>query len=276
MSPSVEVHTSAWTPKFAAPEVREQGGRLQTVRSDMFSWAATIRAVSSKDEPIRAYLESTLEECSATDPDLRPKAFSEIARRLEQPSYVMWGNKLQGLQQWLKGEPVSNSNRTAVEAVTLLAQEREVWRQSSSSMCSSEEVSEAYFFLGVAYLHAAKPEGAVKALQKSVVWHPRHALQPAWLANLGSAYGDLGDAFKHRDFLERALPMQESHYGPEHPEVARALGNLGNAYGSLGDYTKQRDYLRKALRIQESHHGLEHPEVAGTLGSLGNAYGSLG
>eukprot|EP00971_Amphidinium_carterae_P031983 630116-Amphidinium_carterae.1 len=33
MSPSEEVHTSAWTPEFAAPEVREKGGRLQTVRS---------------------------------------------------------------------------------------------------------------------------------------------------------------------------------------------------------------------------------------------------
>eukprot|EP00971_Amphidinium_carterae_P250772 4977935-Amphidinium_carterae.1 len=44
MSPSEEVHTSQWTPKFAAPEVREKGGKLQTVRSDIFAWAATIRA----------------------------------------------------------------------------------------------------------------------------------------------------------------------------------------------------------------------------------------
>eukprot|EP00971_Amphidinium_carterae_P235422 4672060-Amphidinium_carterae.1 len=137
----------------------------------MFAWAATIRAVLRKDvtvEPTRDILESTLEECSATDPELRPKDFSEIARRLEQPSYVMWGNKLQGCQQWLEGKPLSNSNRTAVEAVTLLAQEREVWRQRSSSACSSEEVCEAYFFLSLAYLQAAKPDGAVKALQKSV------------------------------------------------------------------------------------------------------------
>eukprot|EP00971_Amphidinium_carterae_P244819 4860830-Amphidinium_carterae.1 len=104
----------------------------------MFAWAATIRAVSGKDvtvEPTRELLESILEECSATDPQLRPKDFSEIAGRLEKPSYVMWGKKLQASQQWLKGERLSNSNRTAVEAVTLLAQEREVWRQCSS--CSA-------------------------------------------------------------------------------------------------------------------------------------------
>eukprot|EP00971_Amphidinium_carterae_P082643 1634743-Amphidinium_carterae.1 len=104
MSPSEEVRTSAWTPKFAAPEVRDNRGRLQTVRSDMFAWAATIRAASSKDEPIRAILESTLEECSSTHPERRPRDFVEIAARLEQPSYVMWGKELQGLQQWQEGE----------------------------------------------------------------------------------------------------------------------------------------------------------------------------
>eukprot|EP00971_Amphidinium_carterae_P089545 1772392-Amphidinium_carterae.1 len=215
MSPSEEVRTSAWTPKFAAPEVREKGGRLQTVRSDMFAWAATVRAVSHKDvivEPCRDLLESILEECSATDTKSRPIDFSEIAGRLEQPSYVMWGKELQGSQQWLKGERLSNSNQTAVEAVTLLAQEREVWKQCSSSTCSSEEVSEAYFFLSIASLRAAKPDGVIKALQKSVVWHPEHALQPAWLANLGNAYGSLGDAHKKRHYLERVLRIEESHY----------------------------------------------------------------
>eukprot|EP00971_Amphidinium_carterae_P181424 3599245-Amphidinium_carterae.1 len=65
----------------------------------MFAWAATIRAVSSKDEPIGTHLESILEECSETDPELRPKNFVEIAGRLEQPSYVMWGKELQRSQQ---------------------------------------------------------------------------------------------------------------------------------------------------------------------------------
>eukprot|EP00971_Amphidinium_carterae_P138639 2747114-Amphidinium_carterae.1 len=206
---------------------------MQTVRSDVFAWAATIRAVSQKDaiiEPTRARLESILNECSATDPELRPKDFSEIVSRLEQPSYVLWGEELQGLQKWFGGERLSNSNRTAIEAATLLAEEREVWRQCSScSTCSSEEVSDAYFFLSIALLRAAKPESdsAVKALQKSVVWHPKKAWQPGWLGNLGVACGDLGDASKQRDCLERVLRIEESHYGPEHPKVAKTLGNLG-------------------------------------------------
>eukprot|EP00971_Amphidinium_carterae_P262516 5207253-Amphidinium_carterae.1 len=118
----------------------------------------------------------------------------------------------------------------------------------------------AYFFLSLAYFRAAKPDGAVKAVQKSVVWFPQHALRPEWLASLGIAYGNLGDASRKRDYLERALRRFESRCGPEHPEVAKTLTNLGSGYGSFGDASKQRDYLERALRIIESHYGPEHPE----------------
>eukprot|EP00971_Amphidinium_carterae_P198862 3946452-Amphidinium_carterae.1 len=101
--------------------------------------------------------------------------------------------------------------------------EREVWRQCGGSSCSSKEVSGAYFFLSIAHSRAKKPDAAVKALQKSVVWHPKHARQAAWLQTLGYAYESLGDASKHRTYLERALRINESHYGPEHPEVAKTL-----------------------------------------------------
>eukprot|EP00971_Amphidinium_carterae_P290154 5761067-Amphidinium_carterae.1 len=118
----------------------------------------------------------------------------------------------------------------------------------------------AYFFLTLAYLRVATPDRQLKALQKSVAWFPQHALRPEWLANLGNAYGSLGDARKQRDFLERALQILECRYGPEHPEVATMLSNLGSTYGSLGDARKQRDFLERALRIGESHYGPEHPE----------------
>eukprot|EP00971_Amphidinium_carterae_P194018 3849549-Amphidinium_carterae.1 len=87
--------------------------------------------------------------------------------------------------------------------------------------------------------------------------------------NLGNAFGALGDAHKKRDYLERALRIQESHYGQEHPEVAITLTNLGDA-------AKQRDYQERALRIEESRYGQEHPHVAIMLANLGVAYGCLG
>eukprot|EP00971_Amphidinium_carterae_P167919 3326960-Amphidinium_carterae.1 len=72
--------------------------------------------------------------------------------------------------------------------------------------------------------------------------------------NLGTAYGDLGDESKKRDYLERALWIQEAHYGQNHPDVARTLMSLGNAYGALGDASKKRDHLERALRIDEAHY----------------------
>ena len=46
--------------------------------------------------------------------------------------------------------------------------------------------------------------------------HPEVALA---LANLGLAYGNLGDQAKARDMLERALAIFESAYGPDHPRT---------------------------------------------------------
>ena len=41
------------------------------------------------------------------------------------------------------------------------------------------------------------------------------------LGSLGNAYGALGDAKQKKELLERALVIEERHYGKEHPEVAR-------------------------------------------------------
>ena len=47
------------------------------------------------------------------------------------------------------------------------------------------------------------------------------------LTNLGLAYGDLGNAEKARELLERALAMDERKYGPDHCKVAMNLANVG-------------------------------------------------
>ncbi|MFV0990156.1 tetratricopeptide repeat protein [Wolbachia endosymbiont of Nasonia giraulti] len=96
------------------------------------------------------------------------------------------------------------------------------------------------------------------------------------LANLGIAYGALGDPQKEKELLERALPILKTHYSPDHFEVAKLLANLGNAYGYLGNYKKQKELLERALAIQEKHCGSDHSEVARTLANLGNVYGALG
>ncbi|MDR2978186.1 MAG: tetratricopeptide repeat protein [Rickettsiales bacterium] len=47
-----------------------------------------------------------------------------------------------------------------------------------------------------------------------------------WMNN---GYYDLGNPRRQKELLERALAIQEKHYGPGHFEVAITLANLGNA-----------------------------------------------
>ena len=53
-----------------------------------------------------------------------------------------------------------------------------------------------------------------------------------------------------KDLLERALKIQEKHYGEDHFELAVTLGNLGCAYGELGDHNKEKDLLERALEMK--------------------------
>ena len=68
------------------------------------------------------------------------------------------------------------------------------------------------------------------------------------LERLGNAHGQLGDAAKQRDLLERALRIKERHYGPDHFQVAITLTSIGNAHGELGDAAKKRDPRSCGLR----------------------------
>eukprot|EP00971_Amphidinium_carterae_P078074 1544704-Amphidinium_carterae.1 len=148
-----------------------------------------------------------------------------------------------------------------------------------SGLCSREEAADAHYFVNMACspTRHAYADGQLYALQRSIQLFPYNAERPSWLNCLGNAYGALGDYRKQRDCLETVLRIEETHYGPEHVEVAMTLMRLGNAYGDLGDHhEKQRDCLEKALRIFEAHYGPEHVMVANCLNNLGHAYGPRG
>eukprot|EP00971_Amphidinium_carterae_P306828 6097545-Amphidinium_carterae.1 len=254
LSPSDGIRTSAWTREYAAPEVHACNGSKQTIKSDMYAWAMTLKRVAST--PVLEPLTTLLEECLAEDPCARPRDFMEISGRLEAPSCATWGRELAKLQFGEELSVVKQSYETALQAASFLAQERETWM--SLGLCSREEAADAYFFVNVACFRSDKPDGQLQALQRSIQLCPKHATRPAWLHDLGNAYGALGDYGKSRDCLEKVLRIDEAQHGPEHVQVASTLTDLGNAYGDLGDYAKQRDYLEKALRLSETHYGLEH------------------
>ena len=61
-----------------------------------------------------------------------------------------------------------------------------------------------------------------------------------------------------KTYLERALKINETHYGPDHPSTGITLTNLGNAYGSLGDYAKAVEYTKQAYTIFKKFYGDSH------------------
>ena len=74
-----------------------------------------------------------------------------------------------------------------------------------------------------------------------------HHVVGCTLRCLGSVYCcHLGEVWRGRDLLEKALCIQERVYGPGHRVVATILTNLGNAYGDL--------VIRKSSEIYWQRH----------------------
>jgi tetratricopeptide (TPR) repeat protein len=79
-----------------------------------------------------------------------------------------------------------------------------------------------------------------------------------------------------RRLTERALAIDKTIYGPEHPEVARALNALSVVQRDLGDLEAARTTLQQALAIEETLYGAEHPRIAHSLSNLGLLHLDLG
>mmetsp|Transcript_81218 Transcript_81218/g.143657 ORF Transcript_81218/g.143657 Transcript_81218/m.143657 type:complete len:622 (+) Transcript_81218:49-1914(+) len=96
------------------------------------------------------------------------------------------------------------------------------------------------------------------------------------LDNLGIGHLQRGNAGAAKQLHERALRIQEAHYGPNHVQVAVTLDNLGIANTELGHPEVAKDLLERALRIHEAHFGAQHVQVAWTLDNLGCTLRDLG
>jgi tetratricopeptide (TPR) repeat protein len=64
------------------------------------------------------------------------------------------------------------------------------------------------------------------------------------------------------------LLIDESSYGPEHPNVAIRLNNLGQLYQDTNRFGEAEPLMRRALSIDESSYGGDHPTVARDLNNL--------
>lgn len=68
--------------------------------------------------------------------------------------------------------------------------------------------------------------------------------------------------------IRRALAIDESSHGPDHPNVAMGLNSLGSLLRATNRLTEAEPLILRALAIDEKHFGPDHPNVASTLNNL--------
>ena len=275
-----QIETYGWTPAFAAPEVHKCNGKLQTVRSDMFSYAMTLKKISTSSE-MPEVLREVCEKCFEEDPKQRPESFLDIANALEDscPECLAWGEQLWHRQQAEFLSPALAHQHTQTlqkQGLQVLLVQRKERLAGLIKGRKTKQVIEPYFSLAALFLSMGSPLEACDLHRDALVLNPCWAVHPRLLSNLGNAEGSLGNPAKRKELLERALKIEEGFYGQDHLQVAKPLTNLGNAEGDLGNAAQQKELLERALKIFEGFYGQDHPEVAITLCSLGIAEGSLG
>jgi tetratricopeptide (TPR) repeat protein len=84
---------------------------------------------------------------------------------------------------------------------------------------------------------------------------------------------------RRRELLEKALKIQEKHYGRHHHQVGIACYNLGMALSEFDDVdSSKRQYavLSRALKIKEGFYGSCHPEIDKIHFALGQANEAMG
>jgi tetratricopeptide (TPR) repeat protein len=96
------------------------------------------------------------------------------------------------------------------------------------------------------------------------------------LINQGEYYKSLGNYKRAKEFLNKALILNEKKFGLDHPKTAQVLNMLGDVYLYLGSYEKAQRLLERALIINKKNLDPNHPSIADTLQNLGNLYGYLG
>jgi len=77
-------------------------------------------------------------------------------------------------------------------------------------------------------------------------------------------------------YFARALKIDETVYGPDHPKVATMVNNLGSVLQDLGQLKEAKAAFERALKIDETVYGPEHLKVATMVNNLGSVLQDLG
>ncbi len=68
--------------------------------------------------------------------------------------------------------------------------------------------------------------------------------------------------------LERALEIDETAFGADHPSIATDVHNLGTLFDQMGDKENAISYEKRALAILQKTLPPDHPYIVTTLKHL--------
>mgnify|MGYP000013366340 CR=1 FL=1 len=68
--------------------------------------------------------------------------------------------------------------------------------------------------------------------------------------------------------MRRALAIDETSFGQDHPEVATDLNNLAQLLQATNRLAEAEPLMHRALQIDEAAYGKDHPNVARDLNNL--------
>ncbi len=134
--------------------------------------------------------------------------------------------------------------------------------------------------IGLFYLHnQGDIEEAKKYLERSLEIQDEYYKEKAndhhvvdTLVNLSELYWIIGDESKAKKFIDRAIMLEELHYGKDHWRVAITLINIGNLHFQSGNELKAKELFERALKIQKLHYGKDSWMLATALTNLAGVY----
>ena len=89
---------------------------------------------------------------------------------------------------------------------------------------------------------------------------------------LGNAYGELGDTGKQKELLERALIINELHYGSDHPQVEITSCSIAYACLALNQLSEAKDYVQRMYLISREYYGIRDNQLQ--AGNITNEWGA--
>lgn len=168
-------------------------------------------------------------------------------------------------------EPASARLATSLNALALIHQAQGENAQAQVLLERALAVSEAV--LPGAHPNLAALRSNLDSVQQAQRQHEvatavrrAEALNERALAHHGR--GEVGQAAA---LYEQALPILETHYGPDSVEVARVLANLADACATRKPYPQAEALYQRALGIYEGRDG-EAAAQAGALNALAAVY----